>query len=59
MARKFEIWATFENGKSVKVEVHKNLRSAQSAVDAMDHKNRIDLACGYGFPCGLPTYSIK
>lgn len=59
MTKKFEIWATFENGKTVKVEVHKSLRSAQAAIDAMNNRNRNDLAEGYGFPCGVPSYSIK
>lgn len=57
--KKFEIIATFENGKSVKVETHKTLRSAKNAIDAMNAHNANELAAGYGFPYGVPTYSIK
>ena len=57
--KKFEIWATFENGMAVKVEIHKTKKSALSAIDAMNAHNRHDLAVGYGFPYGVPTYTIK
>lgn len=59
MAKRFEIWATFENGKEVRMETHKTMKSAQAAVDAMDNRNQRDLAEGYGFPCGVPAYSIR
>lgn len=57
--KRFEIWATFENGMTAKVETHKRMKSAELAVDAMNCKNLNDVAQGYGFPCGVPTYSIK
>lgn len=57
--RKFQIWATFPDGIRVKVESHKSMKAAQAAVDAMNHKIQNDLAIGYGFPHGVPTYSIK
>lgn len=56
---KYEIWATFENGKTAKVETHKTKKAAFSAVDAMNAHNQHDLSVGYGFPYGVPTYSIK
>lgn len=58
MARKFEIIAIFPNGKKAKVETHKNIKTAQAAVDAMNNKNKNDLALGAGFPQGVPTYNI-
>lgn len=57
--KKFEIWATFEDGLEVKVETHRTAKSAQAAIDAMNNRNRRDLAVGYGFPHGVPTYSIR
>ena len=57
--KKFEIWATFEDGIEAKVETHKTIKSAQAAIDAMNHQNRRDLAEGYGFPHGVPTYTIR
>ena len=57
--KKFEIWATFENGKTAKVEVHNTMKAAQLAVDAMNAHNQHDLSVGYGFPYGVPTYTIK
>ena len=57
--KRFEIWATFENGMSAKVETHKRMKSAELAVDAMNSKNLNDVAQGYGFPYGVPAYSIK
>ena len=57
--KKFEIWATFENGMTVKVETHKTKKSALSAIDAMKAHNRHDLVVGYGFPYEVPTYTIK
>ncbi|MCQ2507277.1 MAG: hypothetical protein MJ097_00650 [Dorea sp.] len=59
MKKKYEIWATFENGMTVKVESHRSERSAQNAIDAMNHHNCIEVANGCGFPYGVPTYSIK
>lgn len=56
--KKFEIWATFENGTDVRVETHKTEESAQSAIDAMNHHNQYELSIGYGFPYGVPTYTI-
>ena len=39
MKKRFEIWATFENGTEVRVETHKTEKSARSAIDAMNpHK---------------------
>ena len=35
------------------------MKSAELAVDAMNSKNLNDVAQGYGFPYGVPTYSIK
>lgn len=57
--KKFEVWAKFENGKEAKVEVCKTLKSAQNAIDAMNAHNKHDLAVGYGFPYGVPTYEIR
>ena len=57
--KKFEIWATFEDGLEVKVETHRTAKTAQTAIDAMNNRNRRDLAVGYGFPHGVPTYSIR
>ena len=56
--KKFEIWAKFEDGIEVMVEIHKNIDCARNAVDAMNGRNRNDLACGYGFPHGVPTYYL-
>ena len=36
--KRFEIWATFENGMTAKVETHKRMKSAELAVDAMNCK---------------------
>jgi len=57
--KKFEIWATFEDGLEVKVETHKRMEHAQAAIDAMNNHNRVDLATGAGFPHGVPSYSIR
>lgn len=57
--KKFEIWATFENGLTAKVETHKTEKSAQIAVDAMNARNQYELSIGYCFPYGVPTYIIK
>lgn len=57
--KRFEIWATFPDGIEAKVECWKTLRQASSAVYAMNHANRCDIAEGYGFPHGVPTYSIR
>lgn len=57
--KRFEILATFENGMTAKVETHKRMKSAELAVDAMNCKNLNDVAHGYGFPYGVPAYSIK
>lgn len=57
--KSFEIWARFEDGIEVKVETHKNLKCAQNAIDAMNNHNRNDVAYGYGFPHGVPTYEIR
>lgn len=56
---KYEVWATFPTGRCVRVETHKSERAAQSSIDAMNNKNSNDLAVGYGFPSGVPTYTIK
>ena len=57
--KKFEIWASFEDGITVKVESHKTFKNAQNAVDAMNRHNQYELSIGYGFPHGVPTYTIK
>ena len=59
MKKRFEVWATFENGATVKVEAHKRLQDAQNAIDAMNAHNRNDLKSGCGLPHGVPTYTIK
>lgn len=59
MKKRYEVWATFEDGLTVKVETHKRLRDAQNAIDAMNARNQNDLRCGGGFPHGVPQYSIK
>ena len=59
MKKRFEIWATFENGTEVKVETHKTEKSAQSAIDAMKHHNQYELSIGCGFHYGVPTYTIR
>ena len=53
---KIEIWAIFPDGIKAKVETHKNAKTAQAAVDAMEWKNQNDSKIGYGFPHGLPRY---
>ena len=55
----FQIWASFPDGTTAKVEAHTSAKRAQAAIDAMDNANRRDLAEGYGFPHGVPTYSIR
>lgn len=57
--KRFEIWAEFTDGIETKVETHKSIKRAQNAVDAMNAENRNDIACGYGFPHGVPTYTIR
>ena len=57
--KRFEIWAEFTDGIETKVETHKNVKRAQNAVDAMNAENRRDLAEGYGFPHGVPAYTIR
>ena len=57
--KKFEIWAIFDNGMSVKVETHKTEQNARKAIDAMNCKNQYEMSIGYGFPYGLPTYVIR
>ena len=59
MKKRFEVWAAFENGTEVRVETHKIKKSAQSAIDAMNHHNQYELSIGYGFPYGVPTYTIR
>lgn len=56
--KRFEIWANFPNGKTAKVETHRNLNRAQIAADAMNHANKRDIAEGYRFPDGCPVYTI-
>lgn len=56
---KFEIWATFEDGHEAKVETHKTKKSALNAIDAMNRHNQYELSIGYGFPYGVPTYTIR
>lgn len=56
--KKFEIYAKFNNGLEVMVERHKTEKSAQLAIDAMNRKNEYELSIGYGFPNGVPSYSI-
>lgn len=57
--KRFEIWAEFPDGCKAKVESWKSLKQASNAVDAMNAANRNDIACGYGFPHGVPTYTIR
>lgn len=57
--KRFEIWAEFLDGIETKVETHKSVKRAQNAVDAMNAANRNDTACGYGFPHGVPAYTIR
>lgn len=59
MKKRFEVWATFKNGATVKVETHKRLQDAQNAIGAMNSRNQNDLRCGGGFPYGVPEYTIK
>lgn len=59
MKIRYDIYATFENGVSTKVERHTKLANAQSAVDAMNIHNKHDIEQGYGFPYGVPKYTIK
>ena len=56
--KKFEVWARFEDGIQAKVETHTSLMRAQNAIDAMNNQNRHELAEGYGFTHGIPTYYI-
>lgn len=55
---KYQIVAVFPSGIRSTVERHTSLARAQAAVRAMDIANRHDLAEGYGFPYGVPTYVI-
>lgn len=55
---KYQIVAVFPSGIRSTVERHSSLSRAQAAVRAMDLANRHDLAEGYGFPYGVPTYEI-
>lgn len=57
--KRFEIWASFKDGLTVRVESHKTMKAAQAAVDAMNNHNKNDLAVGCGFPRGVPAYTIK
>lgn len=57
--KKFEIWAQFPDGSEAKVETHKSVKGAQAAIDAMNNHNRVEASIGYGFPHGIPTYTIK
>jgi hypothetical protein len=57
--KRFEIWASFEDGITAKVETHKSMKSAKIAIDAMNHANKRDIAEGYGFTHGVPVYTIK
>lgn len=59
MKKLYEIWAEFPDGVEAKIESWKSLKRANSAVDAMNHANQCDLAEGYGFPHGVPVYSIR
>lgn len=56
---RFEVWADFEDGMTARVESHKRERDALNAVDAMNNHNKRDIAAGYGFPHGVPAYTIK
>lgn len=56
--KKFEVWAKFEDGLQTKVETHTSIYRAQCAIDAMNNNNRRELAEGYGFTHGIPTYYI-
>lgn len=57
--KRFEIWAEFPDGFEAKVESRKSLKQASNAVDAMNAANRNDIACGYGFPHGVPEYIVR
>lgn len=57
--KRFEIWAEFPDGCEAKVESRKSLKQASNAVDAMNAANRNDIACGYGFPHGVPEYIVR
>ncbi len=59
MKKWYEIWAEFPDGGEVKIESWKSLKRANSAVEAMSRDDRHDIAEGYGFPHGVPTYSIR
>lgn len=59
MKKKYEVWAIFQNGMNVLVEIHKTEQSARNAIDAMNHKNQYEMSIGYGFPYGVPTYTIR
>ena len=59
MKKKIEIWARFPDGIVKKIELASSLKSAQNAIDAMNHSNQRDLAEGYGSPHGVPEYFIK
>lgn len=59
MKKKYEIWATYQNGMKFLVEIHKTEESAKYAIDALNHHNQYEISIGYGFPYGLPTYIIR
>lgn len=57
--KKFEIVAMFPDGMEAVIERHSSLKRANSAVDAMNNHNRNDAAVGYGFPHGVPAYTVR
>lgn len=57
--KNYEIWAIFKNGIESKVETHKSKKEAKNAIEAMNAHNQYELSIGYGFPYGVPTYTIK
>ncbi len=56
--KRYEVWACFPDGIKAKVESHASRKSARNAVDAMNSANRHEVAEGYGFPHGVPSYVI-
>ena len=59
MKKRYEIWATFEDGIEAKVEEHKTVKEAEAAIRIMNRQNEYELKIGYGFPHGVPVYEIR
>lgn len=58
--KKVEIWARFEKaGIERYMETARSIEAAESAIGAMNNRNKNELAEGYGFPMGVPEYFVR